>query len=218
MTRIPAVVTIGFLQEVFEGHAFDMRAGLQAFVGHTVPLLTNYIINNTLPKFKPWTLGSTGNSLIHELFVDADGRLSSVVVSDAVPSPSPLTAAGWHCSWCLPVEGIRTKMTSAQNGDFPRWGDFPKKLDPVYIARLIECGLWFDDKKSLDMIEVPFVPRAVRDNLERFGYLLPSIDDRPKNDSCAPMSITTTGSTKRYKVTRFTDQKNLNMRFKGMFT
>lgn len=52
--------------------------------------------------------------------------------------------AGWHCSWCLSPEGIRDKLISAQNGDFPRWGDYTEKLNLTYISSLIKHGKWFN--------------------------------------------------------------------------
>ena len=55
--------------------------------------------------------------------------------------------AGWHCSYCFTPSGIRKKLTDAQNGDFPRWGDYPEKLNLTYIAGLIRRGFYFDEKK-----------------------------------------------------------------------
>uniref|UniRef100_A0A8C4QLK2 Beta-1,4-mannosyl-glycoprotein 4-beta-N-acetylglucosaminyltransferase b n=1 Tax=Eptatretus burgeri TaxID=7764 RepID=A0A8C4QLK2_EPTBU len=57
---------------------------------------------------------------------------------------SSLHLAGWHCSWCFSPEGILHKLISAQNGDFPRWGDYPEKRDLVYIRELVRTGGWFD--------------------------------------------------------------------------
>ena len=58
--------------------------------------------------------------------------------------------AGWHCSWCLPPEGIQIKLKSAINADFPRWGDYPQKLKLDYIRSLIKNGVWFDDQMRFD--------------------------------------------------------------------
>ena len=54
--------------------------------------------------------------------------------------------AGFHCSWCYSPEGIRTKMSSAQRHDKPRWGDYPEKMELGYIESLIRNGGWFDGK------------------------------------------------------------------------
>ena len=48
--------------------------------------------------------------------------------------------AGYHCSWCYPPKGIRTKLLSAQKHDKPRWGDYPEKTDLKYIANLIQTN------------------------------------------------------------------------------
>ena len=32
--------------------------------------------------------------------------------------------AGWHCSWCFNVQGLRYKMLAAHVSDTPRWGSF----------------------------------------------------------------------------------------------
>ena len=48
--------------------------------------------------------------------------------------------AGFHCSWCSTPEGISVKMQSAIHQDFPRWGDFPEKLDINYITNLTKTG------------------------------------------------------------------------------
>ena len=55
--------------------------------------------------------------------------------------------AGWHCSWCFPVEGIRDKLVSAQNGDFPRWGDYQEKLELSYLQGLVRDGRWFSGQE-----------------------------------------------------------------------
>jgi hypothetical protein len=48
--------------------------------------------------------------------------------------------AGFHCSWCSSPEAISIKLRSAIHQDFPRWGDYPEKLDLAYIAGLIKNG------------------------------------------------------------------------------
>ena len=45
--------------------------------------------------------------------------------------------AGFHCSWCTTPAGVRNKLISAINADFPRWGDYPMKCDLSYIQSLI---------------------------------------------------------------------------------
>ncbi|KAM4652845.1 beta-1,4-mannosyl-glycoprotein 4-beta-N-acetylglucosaminyltransferase [Discoglossus pictus] len=89
---------------------------------------------------------------------------------------SPLHFAGWHCSWCFPPEGIHFKLISAQNGDFPRWGDYEDKRDLNYIRWLIKTGGWFDGTKQeyppADPHEHMYAPKYIMENLKRFGYLI----------------------------------------------
>lgn len=48
--------------------------------------------------------------------------------------------AGFHCSWCSTPEGISVKLRSAGHHDFPRWGDYPEKLNLSYISGLVKNG------------------------------------------------------------------------------
>ena len=89
--------------------------------------------------------------------------------------------AGWHCSWCLPPVRVRTKLTSAINADFPRWGDFPEKLQLSYLRHLIKSGTWFDDKTRFGRLvnwkeESKFAPNYLLQNFNKFKYLL-NLDD-----------------------------------------
>ena len=69
-------------------------------------------------------------------------------------------------------------MTSAQNGDFPRWGDYEEKLDLDYIAELIRTGRWFDGTKPVFQVtpksegDPLYAPEFVWKNKDRFDYLL----------------------------------------------
>jgi hypothetical protein len=180
MSLVSSVVTVGFLMDVLNGLAFDIRLGYRAFERRAVKLL-DFIGRKAKPEPRPWTVGI---EQFAGLTVDKNGHLVPAYANSISRAPSLSTAAGWHCSWCLPIGGIQTKMTSAQNGDFPRWGNFPSKLDPVYIRRLINCGLWFDDETRLQRVDAPFVPRAVIDNPLRYGYLLPEPDDSLRTDTC----------------------------------
>ncbi|XP_069087394.1 beta-1,4-mannosyl-glycoprotein 4-beta-N-acetylglucosaminyltransferase isoform X1 [Pleurodeles waltl] len=89
---------------------------------------------------------------------------------------SALHFAGWHCSWCFTPEGIYFKLISAQNGDFPRWGDYADKRDLGYIRELIRTGGWFDgtaqEYPPADPKEHMFAPKYFLTNFERFRYLL----------------------------------------------
>ncbi|XP_055367678.1 beta-1,4-mannosyl-glycoprotein 4-beta-N-acetylglucosaminyltransferase isoform X2 [Betta splendens] len=89
---------------------------------------------------------------------------------------SPVHFAGWHCSWCFKPEGIHFKLVSAQNGDFPRWGDYREKRDLSYIRKLIQSGGWFDgsfqEYPPVDPKEHMYAPRYMLEHYDRFRYLL----------------------------------------------
>uniref|UniRef100_A0A3B3RP99 Beta-1,4-mannosyl-glycoprotein 4-beta-N-acetylglucosaminyltransferase n=1 Tax=Paramormyrops kingsleyae TaxID=1676925 RepID=A0A3B3RP99_9TELE len=89
---------------------------------------------------------------------------------------SPFHFAGWHCSWCFTPEGIRLKLISAQNGDFPRWGDYEDKRDLNYIRDLIRTGGWFDgslmEYPPTDPKEHMYAPKYLLNNYDRYRYLL----------------------------------------------
>ncbi|XP_051743513.1 beta-1,4-mannosyl-glycoprotein 4-beta-N-acetylglucosaminyltransferase a isoform X1 [Ctenopharyngodon idella] len=89
---------------------------------------------------------------------------------------SPIHYAGWHCSWCFKPEGIYYKLISAQNGDFPRWGDYREKRDISYIKELIRTGGWFDGSlpnyPPTDPKEHMYAPKYILDNYNKYRYLL----------------------------------------------
>ncbi|XP_030594744.1 beta-1,4-mannosyl-glycoprotein 4-beta-N-acetylglucosaminyltransferase [Archocentrus centrarchus] len=89
---------------------------------------------------------------------------------------SPFHFAGWHCSWCFTPEGIYFKLVSAQNGDFPRWGDYEDKRDLSYIRDLIRTGGWFDgslqEYPPVDPKEHMYAPKYMLENYDRYRYLL----------------------------------------------
>ncbi|KAG9277513.1 beta-1,4-mannosyl-glycoprotein 4-beta-N-acetylglucosaminyltransferase isoform X2 [Astyanax mexicanus] len=89
---------------------------------------------------------------------------------------SPFHFAGWHCSWCFTPEGIHLKLVSAQNGDFPRWGDYEDKRDLNYIRELIRTGGWFDgsvqEYPPSDPKEHMYAPKYMLDNFKHYQYLL----------------------------------------------
>ncbi|XP_041839765.1 beta-1,4-mannosyl-glycoprotein 4-beta-N-acetylglucosaminyltransferase isoform X2 [Melanotaenia boesemani] len=89
---------------------------------------------------------------------------------------SPVHFAGWHCSWCFTPEGIHFKLVSAQNGDFPRWGDYEDKRDLNYIRKLIQTGGWFDgslqEYPPVDPKEHMFAPKHMLEHYDRYHYLL----------------------------------------------
>ncbi|KAB5517628.1 hypothetical protein PHYPO_G00169360 [Pangasianodon hypophthalmus] len=89
---------------------------------------------------------------------------------------SPVHYAGWHCSWCFTPDGIYYKLISAQNGDFPRWGDYEEKRKLGYIRELIRTGGWFDGTASSYPLANPkehmFAPKYLLNNYNKYRYLL----------------------------------------------
>ncbi|XP_071360407.1 beta-1,4-mannosyl-glycoprotein 4-beta-N-acetylglucosaminyltransferase isoform X2 [Trachinotus anak] len=89
---------------------------------------------------------------------------------------SPFHFAGWHCSWCFTPEGIYFKLVSAQNGDFPRWGDYEDKRDLNYIRDLIRTGGWFDgslqEYPPVEPKEHMYAPKYMLEHYDRYSYLL----------------------------------------------
>ncbi|KAG1934224.1 beta-1,4-N-acetylglucosaminyltransferase family protein [Pimephales promelas] len=96
---------------------------------------------------------------------------------------SPFHFAGWHCSWCFTPEGIHFKLISAQNGDFPRWGDYEDKRDLNYIRDLIRTGGWFDgsvqEYPPSDPKEHMYAPKYMFDHYDLYRYLLENPYARP---------------------------------------
>jgi len=86
--------------------------------------------------------------------------------------------AGWHCSWCFEVDGIRTKLVSAHNGDFPRWGNYPEKRNSAYIERLIAGGIWFDNVSPLKRYDVISGPPSLLANERRYWSLIHNVYER----------------------------------------
>ena len=83
--------------------------------------------------------------------------------------------SGYHCSWCFTADRIKQKLTSAQSGDPPRWGDYEENTNISYINCLIENGMWFDGKRKFTKVagvqELP-PPLYMSKHADRFGYLL----------------------------------------------
>lgn len=97
---------------------------------------------------------------------------------------SPVHYAGWHCSWCFKPKGIYYKLISAQNGDFPRWGDYGEKRNISYIKELIRTGGWFDGSvpnyPPTDPKEHMYAPKYLLDNYNKYRYLLENLFAKDK--------------------------------------
>ena len=108
---------------------------------------------------------------------------------------------GWHCSWCCNLNCIRTKLASAQNGDYPRWGDYGEKANLTYIKYLIKSGLWFDNESHL----VPrknttrhYAPEHFLKNYDKYHYILENPYANTKiNISLINLNVITTAKKKK---------------------
>ncbi|XP_065108939.1 beta-1,4-mannosyl-glycoprotein 4-beta-N-acetylglucosaminyltransferase a [Paramisgurnus dabryanus] len=107
-------------------------------------------------------------------FREYENSTGRILVSWSIGSP--VHYAGWHCSWCFRPEGIYHKLISAQNGDFPRWGDYSDKLKLNYIEELIRTGGWFDGSTPqyppTDHKEHMYAPKYLLENYKKYSYLL----------------------------------------------
>ncbi len=105
---------------------------------------------------------------------------------------------GYHCSWCCEPECIRNKLVSAQNGDFPRWGDYPEKHSLDYIITLIRDGMWFDNKSKFFKVEfandTKYAPAYFLRNSDRFQKLLinPFVREQSTRTTSVKSKIPTT--------------------------
>lgn len=52
---------------------------------------------------------------------------------------------GWHCSWCMQMEGIMRKLIHSPYVDMPRVADNPKFLDKNVLCNYVQNGRWFLD-------------------------------------------------------------------------
>ena len=84
---------------------------------------------------------------------------------------------GWHCSWCFSTQMAQIKLVSAQNGDFPRWGDQEKNLDINYLKILRAKGQWFDNSQmpATDAANPGYAPRYFTKNPDKYPYLMRNV-------------------------------------------
>lgn len=148
ITHVITATTIGFLTHVFSSNAIWIRSA-PAHIQTESSKLNAYLVMKKQEGSKSliglWSFGNTTHP------------------------------AGWHCSWCASLDRIRVKLTSAQNGDFPRWGDFPQKRKLTYIAKIVREGLWFDDTSKMTFISNIthfYAPCGLLHNPEKYKHVL----------------------------------------------
>ncbi len=181
--EIPSQIAIDFLA-MHDGYpepfGFALRWSVYGFfwrrydltsllAGCTVQFLTK-AIQSDIHSIRSGKFRNKFSKSVAE-YVDNGGSVNKWILGDSI------VYAGWHCSWCLSPERIRVKLTSAINADFPRWGDYPEKLDLNYIKSLVKSGMWFDDTTRIGMlvrqVEDPmYAPQYILQNANTYNKLL----------------------------------------------
>jgi len=110
--------------------------------------MVRYVFQNMVYGIRSAERFFSNNQLAVQTYTKLGGRILPWTIG-----AYPVTA-GWHCSWCLGIERIQNKLLSAQNGDFPRWGDYPEKTKLSYIESLVGRGVWFDEVASFNKMKV----------------------------------------------------------------
>ena len=140
----------------------------QTFFGCTLGML-RYVLRNKAYDIRSIPDAMSKNGFNLDIYKKMGARIQAWRFGT---NSSPV---GWHCSWCFPPEGIKTKLDWSQKSDKPRWGDDPKKKDIQYISGLVKTGTWFDDKTKLyksDPLQSKYAPDYLLENEERFTYLM----------------------------------------------
>lgn len=143
--------SIAFLRDVLRYEAADLRSG--RFIAHEHPVLRSVYDERVKAfvtnggRFGPWVIGSRDNH------------------------------AGWHCSWCLSIEGIAEKMKITFHGDYARWGDDSADANVTHIRDLVRYGLWIDDRDGSAVLENAmtddfYAPPYFVQNWEKYEHLL----------------------------------------------
>ena len=146
ITHVYAGMTVGMLLHIFSQKAIKIRG-------------CEYFLHNEGANELSWYLSHGKNVSVHFWSFGNANK-----------------PAGWHCSWCCDPECIQTKLVSAQNGDFPRWGDFPDKREISYIISLVKYGLWFDNVSKMLKANygnsTEYAPKYFLENENKYSYLL----------------------------------------------
>ncbi|XP_077553041.1 beta-1,4-mannosyl-glycoprotein 4-beta-N-acetylglucosaminyltransferase-like [Haemaphysalis longicornis] len=125
-------------------------------------------------RFLSRVLGNDASRLRREDIPANSEQLYGAELEDWTLGQNGDVNAGWHCSWCFDVEGLRVKLRSAQKDDGVRWGDFPEKTSTRFLSVLVRRGLWFDGKKVTKpsvLSRGGTVPACVMDD-DKYRYLL----------------------------------------------
>ncbi len=161
ITHVYSGVTMGMLTHVFENRAINIRSAPHFIHNAGARSLTSYLKHGKHILVYPWSFGNL------------------------------LAPAGWHCSWCCNATCIQNKLISAQNGDFPRWGDFPEKRELKYIESLVKRGVWFDEVSKMvcpnPMTHAMYAPKYLMENKNKYSHIL--LNPFVENDKCNNKSL-----------------------------
>ncbi len=145
-TKLPSGATIGLVEDIFNFQLSKLRdpTGMQ--------------FKNNMMHFNSQTKRYIAETK-HEIMLWYMGDITYY--------------AGWHCTYCFTPEGVRIKLMSTINADFPRWGDIWGKLDLSDIRHRMRKGMWFDDHQELLIPDKNiYYPQLLNETKDRFSYLL----------------------------------------------
>ena len=143
---------------------------------HIIGVVTMGFLLHVFDKHAYWIRSAP--HYIQKQAVNVNTYLKTGGVINAWSFGTSKDMAGWHCSWCCHVECIKDKLVSAQNGDFPRWGDYPAKRNLTYIRHLVKTGTWFDDVSKMTKRtknDPMYAPPFIMCNAHLYQHLLTNI-------------------------------------------
>ena len=145
-------------------------------INHIIGVVTMGFLMHVFDKHAYWIRSAP--HYIHKQAVNVNTYLKTGGLVHTWSFGTKTDPAGWHCSWCCPLECILDKLVSAQNGDFPRWGDFPAKRNLTYIRHLVKTGTWFDDVSKLTKAKnnsAMYAPLHTVCNSDRYRHIFTNI-------------------------------------------
>ncbi len=161
ITHVFSGVTMGMLSHVFQNRAIKIRNAPHYIHNEGASNLASYLKHGKHIIVYPWSFGNS-----------------------SMP-------AGWHCSWCCDIQCIQNKLVSAQNGDFPRWGDFPEKRELRYIRDLVRRGVWFDEVSKMvcpnPASHLMYAPHYLKEHKEKYSHIL--FNPYVEHDMCNNKSL-----------------------------
>jgi hypothetical protein len=76
---------------------------------------------------------------------------------------------GWHCSWCIPTEQFRSKMSHFSHSEL----NMERYKDIKWLHKIRENGLWFPDSAPNGCTQSRMqIPSYVEKNMDKFNILV----------------------------------------------